>query len=112
MVLVVSGIIVAPAGFADNAGGSVYLGNKIVADGKVTTAGITPDSPLWPLDVAVKRLSLLLTLDDSAKAHGALQIARERLLEVREMIMQNKLDAAAKAEEEHKVMLKTASDSS
>ncbi len=89
-----------------------FAENKITANGKIVTAGVTPDSPIWPLDVAVDRLSLILTFDSTAKAEKSLEVARERLLEVREMVLKNKLEAASKSEAEHEVMLKVASDSS
>ena len=63
--------------------------------------GVTPDSFLWGLDRAIERISLLLTFDKSAKAKKGLAHARERLLEVKAMIEQKKLDAAEKAKEEH-----------
>lgn len=64
-------------------------------------AGITPDSFLWGLDKALDRLTLLLTFDKGEKAKKGLEIARERLLEVKSMVEENKLDAAEKAQEEH-----------
>ena len=113
VIMVISGIVFAPPVLAESRiSESVVLDDKTITNSKVVTAGITPDSVIWPLDVAVKRLSLLVTLDQTAKAHRALEIARERLLEVRQMILENKPKAAAKAEEEHKLMLKVASDSS
>jgi len=58
--------------------------------------GITPDSFLWGLDKALDQLTLLLTFDKGEKAKKGIEIARERLLEVREMIEENKLEAAEK----------------
>ncbi len=63
--------------------------------------GITPDSFLWGLDNAIDQLTLLLTFDQAEKARKGLEIARERLLEVKQMIKENKADAAKKAEEAH-----------
>ncbi len=63
--------------------------------------GVTPDSFLWGLDNAIDRLNLLLTFDEGKRARKGLEVARERLLEVRAMIEENKLDAAEKAKEEH-----------
>ena len=63
--------------------------------------GITPDSFLWGLDKALDQLVLLLTFDEGEKAKKGLEIARERLLEVKLMIEENKLEAAVKAKDEH-----------
>ena len=63
--------------------------------------GITPDSFLWGLDNAIDRLSLLLTFDEGKKARKGLEIARERLLEVKAMAEENKFEDAEKAKEEH-----------
>ncbi len=64
-------------------------------------AGVTPDSFLYGLDVALDDIRYLLTLDPQGKAKVGLEIAEERLAEVREMILQNKLDAVQRAEHEH-----------
>ncbi|MEM5805531.1 MAG: DUF5667 domain-containing protein [Candidatus Aenigmatarchaeota archaeon] len=84
---------------------TLITGNQIVIEGKTITAGITPDNLLYPLDVALDKLSLLLTFDPTAKARKGLEIARERLLEVREMIIQNKFQDAEKARAEHRGIL-------
>lgn len=63
--------------------------------------GVTPDSFLWSLDKALDQLALLLTFDKGEKAKKGLEIARERLLEVKVMIEENKLEAAEKAKKEH-----------
>jgi len=64
-------------------------------------AGVTPDSFLWGLDKAIDQLNLLLTFDKSEKSKKGIEIARERLLEVKAMVEENKLEAAEKAKEEH-----------
>ncbi len=63
--------------------------------------GITPDNFLWGLDKAFDQISLLLTTGDANKAEKALEIAQERLLEIKAMIKKNKLDIAEKAKLEH-----------
>lgn len=68
---------------------------------KIIDAGVTPDSFLWGLDRALEQLNLLLTFNKGERAKEGLEIARERLLEVREMIEENKLEAAEIAKEEH-----------
>src|SRR3989338_7834341 len=63
--------------------------------------GVTPDSFLWGLDKALDNLNLLLTFDKGEKAKKGIEIARERLLEVKAMVEENKLEAAEKAKEKH-----------
>lgn len=72
----------------------------------VETAGTTPDSILYGIDVALNNIQLALTFDSGEKARKGLEIAQERLLEVKEMISQNKLEAAQKAQEKHSDVLK------
>lgn len=81
------------------------------AQGNATEARTTPDSFFYGLDVALDKISLLLTFDQAEKSMKALEIARERLLEVREMAAENKLDAMARAQREHDDMLETAASS-
>jgi len=64
-------------------------------------AGTTPDSFLYGLDTAIDNIRYLLTFDSGSKARVGLEIARERLLEVREMVVENKVNAAQKAQNEH-----------
>jgi len=72
-----------------------------------TDPGVTPDSFLWGLDKAFDQISLLLTTGDVDKAKKGLEIAEERLAEIREMIGENKLEEAEKAQEAHgKTLLK------
>ena len=73
----------------------------VTAQQPVEDPGVTPDSFLWGLDKALEQLNLLLTFDEGEKARKGIEIARERLLEIREMIEENKLEAAEKAKEEH-----------
>ena len=68
-------------------------------------AGITPDSFVWGLDKAIENINLLLTFDKAKKAEKRLQIAQERLLEVKSMIEQNKLDKADKSKKSHEQTL-------
>ncbi|MBN4049198.1 hypothetical protein JYT91_01130 [archaeon AH-315-M20] len=67
--------------------------------------GVTPDSFLWGLDKALDQSTLILTFDEGEKAKKGLDIAGERLLEVKSMIEENKLEAAEKAQEEHEKTL-------
>lgn len=64
--------------------------------------GVTPDSTvLYGLDRAMERVSLALTLGKAAKAQKGLEHARERLLEVKAMILQKKMAQAEKAREKY-----------
>lgn len=76
-------------------------GNAVVSGDKSITAGLTPDSPFYGLDVALDRLRLALTFDQTQKAKVGLDIARERLVEVRAMAEANKVEAAERAQREH-----------
>jgi hypothetical protein len=67
--------------------------------------GITPDSFLYGLDVALDRINLLLTFDQAEKSRKGLDIARERLLEIREMALENKVAAMERAASEHDSVL-------
>ena len=68
-------------------------------------AGVTPDSFLWGLDKALEQLNLLLTFDEGNEARKGLEIARERLLEIKIMAEENKFEAVEKAKEDHKKTL-------
>lgn len=68
-------------------------------------AGITPDSFLWGFDKALDQLSLILTTGDANKAEKALEIAQERLAEIKIMIEENKSNAAERAKVEHGKLL-------
>ncbi len=100
-------LILASVAFAQ----STVTENAITAGGKSITAGATPDSPFYFLDTALDQIRLLLTFDNTAKAKLGLEIARERLLEVREMVVQNKLEAATRAQQEHLNSLEVAKNS-
>jgi len=69
--------------------------------------GITPDSPFWGIDKAFEQLSLFLTTSPEAKSIKGLEIASERLAEIKVMISENKLKATIKAQEAHgKILVK------
>ncbi|MBU2523439.1 MAG: hypothetical protein KKE23_04080 [Nanoarchaeota archaeon] len=69
--------------------------------------GMTPDNFLWGLDNAFDQLSLLFATNPDAKAAKGLEIASERLSEIKLMVKENKLQAIARAEEAHgKVLIK------
>ncbi|MBW3004546.1 hypothetical protein KY310_01830 [Candidatus Woesearchaeota archaeon] len=68
---------------------------------EIEEAGTTPDSFLWNLDLALERLDLLLTFDESEEAKKELENARERLLEVQAMVAENDVEAAEEAQAVH-----------
>ncbi len=69
-------------------------------DGMVSP-GVTPDSALYFLDKAFDNIGLAFTFGSEQKADKALQIAEERLAEVRAMLEANKFDDASAAQEGH-----------
>lgn len=68
-------------------------------------SGTTPDSALWGIDRAMERLELALTFGSAAKAKKRLEIARERLAEIRAMAKKKNIDALEKAQEAHDEIL-------
>lgn len=69
--------------------------------------GVTPDQPvLWGIERAIERIELALTFNKAKKAQKGLQHARERLLEVQQMIQEKKLKHAEKAQRAHDKILK------
>jgi hypothetical protein len=74
------------------------------------SAGVTPDSPFYGIDKALDSISLALTFDHAARAEKSLAIAKERLLEVKAMIEENKADKAEDAEKEYEKALKDSED--
>lgn len=73
----------------------------ILAQTTSENPGVTPDSFLWGLDRALEQISLLLAASPNSEAKIGLEIAGERLAEIKLMIEENKLEAAEKAKEEH-----------
>ncbi len=67
--------------------------------------GITPDSLLYGLENALKRLNLAFTFGKEAKARKELRFARERLKEVKLMVERGNVDAAEKAKIRHKELI-------
>ncbi|MEM4230855.1 MAG: DUF5667 domain-containing protein, partial [Candidatus Pacearchaeota archaeon] len=61
-------------------------------------AGATPANPIaYGIDRALERISLALTFNKAAKAQKGLEHARERLLEVKAMILAKKVQQAERA---------------
>lgn len=76
-----------------------------------TDPGITPDSFLWGLDKAIDHINLLLTISPDAKASKGLEIAQERLAEIKLMVKENKIGAAKRSEEDHNFLLNIVKES-
>ncbi len=66
-----------------------------------TEAGTGPDSALYGLDRAFERISLALTFDRAKKAEKRLQIASERIAELREMVNKGKPEFAGRLTNDH-----------
>ena len=64
-------------------------------------AGLTPDSALYGIDLALEKLSLALAKDNFARAKIAMQQAKEHLAEARLMAKKEKLEARDKALKAH-----------
>ncbi|MBW6461481.1 MAG: hypothetical protein K0B07_00310 [DPANN group archaeon] len=73
-------------------------------------AGVTPDSPLYRLDVAMDNIGLMFTFNKAKKAEKKLEIAKERLKEAKMMAIANNLDAMEKAKNRHDAMLLSAEE--
>lgn len=86
-------------------------GNAIKTEKGKIGAGLTPDSWLYGIDVALDNINLALTFDQTEKARKGLNVARERLMEVREMINENRLEAVQTAQREHGNALDVAQNS-
>lgn len=67
-------------------------------------AGIMPDSFFYGVDVALDNINIALSSKDN-RAEKGLKVARERLLEVRMMIDENKFDKSLRAQKEYSDIL-------
>ncbi len=63
--------------------------------------GITPDSFWWKLDVLFDNIEEMISFSEKAKVESRLEHAQERLAELQAMAAEQKIDAMAKAEQEH-----------
>lgn len=79
-------------------------GNAIEAENETVNAGVTPDSMFYGIDVALDNINLALTSEDK-KAEKGLEIARERLMEVRQMISENKVEESLRSQRRHEEAL-------
>ena len=69
---------------------------------------VNPDSPLYGLDVAWDKITLLLTFGKAERAGKALEIAKERLAEAKVMSERKNLDAAQRAASENAQLMQIA----
>jgi len=86
-------------------------GNVVKTEKAKISAGTTPDSFLYFLDIALDNINLALTFDSGEKARKGLDVARERLMEAREMVKAGKIDASQIAQREHANALTTVQNS-
>ncbi len=74
------------------------------------SAGITPDSPLYRLDKAIERISLAITFNKAEKADKRLQIASERLAELKEMTLKGKTEYSDNLADEYSDNIRVANE--
>ena len=72
--------------------------------------GITPDSPFYFFDTLGKKLGLVFTFGDEAKAKKALDYAEERLAEANAMALTNKLQEMTQATGEYEQFMATVNE--
>jgi putative alpha-1,2-mannosidase len=63
-----------------------------IAQTEIPSAGITPDSPLYPVKIAIEHLQLMLTFNNTEKVKLHLQFAGERLAELQQMTEKHKFE--------------------
>jgi len=69
------------------------------------SAGITPDNPLWKLDLMFEKLELMLTFSEDKKIEKQMRFAEERLEEAEEMVAEDKTEHALMALEKEKEII-------
>ncbi|MBI4014918.1 MAG: hypothetical protein HY365_03105 [Candidatus Aenigmarchaeota archaeon] len=72
------------------------------------SAGITPETPLWGLDVFLDNIRLSLAGSDEEKAEISMEIAQERLMEMRDSAGKGNLEAVQQSEREHAAVISMA----
>ncbi|MDP3699212.1 MAG: DUF5667 domain-containing protein [Nanoarchaeota archaeon] len=85
----------------------VLLPLAFAQENSLQDPGVTPDSLLWGVDIALEQISLLLAANPEAKARKGLEIAQERLLEIKAMAEEKNLPALEKAHGAHSKILLT-----
>jgi transcriptional regulator with AAA-type ATPase domain len=82
------------------------------ADDGVSTAkaGITPDSPLYKIDLALEKFEDAFTSGDLAKAKKMLKHAEERLAEAQKMVEENKITLAEDTAKRYSEQVAAAND--
>lgn len=85
--------------------------DAIITPEREIRAGVTPDSPLHFFDRAFDSMGMALTFDPEKKAEKAIEIARERLMEAKKMLEDDKASAARIAQHGHSSALSVVDDS-
>lgn len=74
-------------------------------DIEVGEAGTTPDSPLYFLDVAMDNIAMAMQRTDNARMQKQLEVAEERLAEIKVMAEKGNVEGLQKAEQQHEKIL-------
>ena len=72
------------------------------------SAGITPDSSFYFIDILSEKINLFFRFSSESKAEKAVEYAEERFREIREMVSKNKTKEAAEATARYKESLNLA----
>lgn len=104
-------LLLSALGVAEDVGADANVQAVVDADTTVTDAGLTPDSLLYGIDVALEKISLALTSNPQKKIAKGLAYAQERLLEIRAMIEAKDLAHAEKAVKVHGDLFSSLEDS-
>ena len=70
-------------------------------EASLTDPGITPDSPVYALDMLAENVQLALTTDGEKEVIALDEIAEERLAESEQMLEEDKTDLAEEALNEY-----------
>lgn len=85
----------------------ISLVHSVVAE-ELPDPGVTPDSWLYGLDRAFERINLALTFDRAAKAEKHLQIASERIAELKAMVDKGKPEFAGRLRKDYETEINEA----
>ncbi len=102
--LLVAALFILPLAAAQEPTAESEPGDELITgDG-----GITPDNPLYGLDVAFDNIALTFTWNPEAKAKLGLKIAEERLLEAKTMAERGRPEAVQAAQEQYRAAIQAA----
>lgn len=88
----------------------LFSGVALAAESDFPEAGITPDSPVYFLDIWGERISLFVTLNKDKKTDKLVKIAEERLAEAEEMANEGDTEAVEVAEEKYAKSIEDATE--